>query len=457
MRLLKGAVAFALLAAVASGATAEPEGFGSAVSNRILKMVQGRAVPNGLGVNVHYDDEREDDLDLVTAMGFRVIRSDVSWSKVETRQGLYDWSATDSLVAKSRRRGLLPLLILAYSNPLYAPTWQGDTGRLDWAFEPPITDRARQAFVAFARAAAERYRGQVIWEVWNEPDLTFGKPARLDSYIRLATESCRAMRAAYPDAAIVGPASSGFARGLLEDFIKNDKEACFDAVSVHPYRDSNPESALRDWQRLDAIMLKWDRPQTKVAIDSEWGYSVQDGPWTERRQAEYVLRLYLVDLLAGVPITIIYDLRNDGPDPRDKEQNFGLLDADGKPKPVAGALTGMLRELNGLTVLGKIRTTSDDTAVLVFGAANRPLKLVAWSLASRPMRLRLGPELCLEPRLSTGHKCDSGDATIRMDPMTLDISGQPAVFEIQAERCSVPGKAAASFASWCESHQRTVR
>src|ERR1700704_4379139 len=100
------------------------------------------------------------------AMGFRVIRSDVSWSKVETRQGLYDWSATDSLVAKSRRRGLLPLLILAYSNPLYAPTWQGDTGRLDWAFEPPITERARQAFVAFARAAAERYRGQVIWEVW---------------------------------------------------------------------------------------------------------------------------------------------------------------------------------------------------------------------------------------------------------------------------------------------------
>jgi hypothetical protein len=177
------------------------------------------------------------------------------------------------------------------------------------------------------------------------------------------------MRAAYPDAAIVGPASAGFAMGFLENFVKHDADDCFDSVSVHPYRDWDPDSALPDWQRLAAVLARWHRGRTKVLVDSEWGYPVQAGAWNEQRQADYVLRLYLTDLLAGVPITIVYDWRNDGPDSRDKEQNFRLLDFNGV-KLVAGALSEMIRgpPAHGL---GKVSTTA-DVSVVAFGRAGGP-------------------------------------------------------------------------------------
>jgi hypothetical protein len=389
-------------------------------------------------------------------MGFRLIRTDLTWSKAETTRGQYDWRPYDGLVADARQRGLMPLLILGYSNPLYAPKWQGDRGRQDWAYEPPVSDVARDAFVAFVRAAAERYRGQVIWEVWNEPNLTFGKPPLLDAYIRLAMEACRAMRAAYPEAAIIGPASGGFAMRLLEDFVKHDAEDCFDGVSVHPYRDWDPDSALADWRRLSGVLGRWHRARPKVPIDSEWGYSVLGGVWNEQRQADYVLRLYLTDLLAGVPITIIYDWRNDGPEPGDKEQNFGLFDVNGKPKSVAPALAEMIQGLAGLTLFGKVHSTA-DASVLAFGTAGGPIKMAAWSPDSRPIRLVLGPMLCVTPPQSKNTTCGAGDPIIQITPMTLKLSGRPAVFEPQVENCSIADDRAPGFRAWCEQRRSTMR
>jgi hypothetical protein len=58
-------------------------------------------------------------------------------------------------------------------------------------------------------------------------------------------------------------------------------------------------------------------------------------PWTRERQADYDLRVYLTDILAGVRITIVYDCQGDGADRSDKERNFGLFTFDGHPKPAS--------------------------------------------------------------------------------------------------------------------------
>jgi hypothetical protein len=398
-------------------------------SNRIFEQIQGKAVPNGLGVNVHLDDGLED-LDIAKAMGFRIVRTDVTWSKVETRPGVYDWKPYDKLIARSKELGLVPFLILAYSNPIYAPQWKGTaSGRLDWAYAPPVTDRARNAFAAFAARAAERYGKDVIWEVWNEPNLTFGRPAQLDAYLRLAADTCAAMRRAAPLSTIVGPASSGFDWKLLEGFIRSDSSHCFDAVSVHPYRDWDPDSAFTDWRHLKTILNERDPRGRLIAIDSEWGYSVQHGEWTEDLQAAYVTRLYLTDLLAGVPITILYDLRNDGIDRDDKEQNFGLLDAGGKPKPVVAALTNLIRKLDGLTLMGRIRTAPGVTAV-VFGRPGRPTIGVAWSSRSSPMPVILGPTVCIVPASAASGSCTSDDVVMQIRMTSLVLDTMPKIFEL---------------------------
>lgn len=404
-------------------------------SNRILQKLQGNAVPSGLGINIHLDGQIAD-LDIAKAMGFRIVRTDVTWSEVETQPGVYNWEAYDLIVARCKELGLIPFLILAYSNPIYAPEWKGTaSGRLDWAFAPPVTERARSAFVTFAARAAERYGNVVIWEVWNEPNLTFGEPFQRDAYLRLAADTCAAMRRASPDSAIVGPASAGFDWGLLEDFVRRDTSGCFDGVSVHPYRDWDPDSAFADWQRLKSILSAGNPRGRKIAIDGEWGYSVQSGPWTEYRQAAYVARLYLTDLLADVPITIVYDLRNDGPDPSEKEQNFGLLDARGQPKRVAAALTELIRSLDGLTLTGRIRTPDPSVTAIAFGRAGRPLIAVAWSSRSTSKSVKLGPIICIAPARDTNTSCVPTDIVLQTAAVSLDLDEMPKFFTLGSGRC----------------------
>jgi hypothetical protein len=431
------AIAAAFLIATAPPGSAQT--VGDAGSNRIFQKLQGNAVPSGLGINIHFDG-RTADLDIAKAMGFRIVRTDVTWSEVETQPGVYNWEPYDLLVARSRELGLIPFLILAYSNPIYAPEWKGAaSGRLDWAFAPPVTETARGAFAAFAARAAQRYGNTVIWEVWNEPDLTFGKPFQRDAYLRLADDACAAMRRASPDSTIVGPAVSGFDWGLLEEFVRRDTGGCFDAVSVHPYRDWDPDSAFADWQRLKSILDKGNPRGPKIAIDSEWGYSVQSGPWTEYRQAAYVTRLYLTDLLADVPITIVYDLRNDGTDSSDKEQNFGLLDARGEPKRVAAALTELIRNLDGLTLAGRIRTPDPAVTAIAFGRAGRPLIAVAWSSRPTPRSIRLGPTICIAPSRDTKTSCAPTDIVLQTGAMSLDLEEMPKFFALRCDASRTTG------------------
>jgi hypothetical protein len=332
----------------------------------------------------------------------------------------------DNFVKQSRARGITPLFILDYSNPLYVPT-AGER----WDNRPspaPASDVAQAAFARFAAAAVTRYRGLALWEVWNEPNLNFGKPIDLGAYIRFAGVVCKAMRHADPDAATIGPASSEFAFSFLRDFIASDRDHCFDAVSVHPYREMPPETALQDWVRLRAM-----RPGI-VLVNSEWGYSSIGGEWTLERQAEYITRLYLVDLLAGVPITMIYDARNDGPSSTDRESNFGLTDFLGGLKPAAQRLAALVSSLEKLELLGRVRSPESDF-LLLFGAGNRK-KLAVWTTGSAKKHLTLDSPLCIAAAGSRSveadvAKCEDTDQVLNIEPISLTLTGQPIVVPIR--------------------------
>jgi len=56
-------------------------------------------VPQGVGVNIHFDRGHHADLDLIAAAGFKFIRMDLGWSGIERERGRYDWSAYDEVSA----------------------------------------------------------------------------------------------------------------------------------------------------------------------------------------------------------------------------------------------------------------------------------------------------------------------------------------------------------------------
>ena len=439
-RLLFALLVGLMLTALGAGSVAAQ---GSA--GRLSDFLGDGTVPSGLGVNVHFTAGHADDLVQIRNAGFRIVRTDLLWDAVERQSGVYDWAPFDALVADMRSARLTPLLILAYSNRLYAPPIPGAPDTPSRAYAVPREGEARSAFMRFSRAAAERFGTAVVWEIWNEPDLNFGSPVDLDAYVGFAMETCSQIRHAVPAAVVIGPAASGFAWRLLRHFLAADSAGCFDAVSVHPYRDRAPDDVLGDWFRLAHLACE-SRTPCPALVSGEWGYSAMGGAWSAERQADYVLRLYLLNLLAGVPVSILYDWQDDGPDPHEKEANFGLLDYRGAPKPAYRALTKLLQSLDGLSLMGRVPAGDERLFLLAFGRDGIARRLVGWGAADADAELRLPEPACIVPvsafgqRLSISGDCPASAATIAV-PSRLHLTSRPAVWGIATPPHAAAGEA----------------
>lgn len=346
-------------------------------------------LPAGVGVNIHFTKGREQDLDLIAAAGFKFIRMDFGWAGIERRKGEYSWSAYDELTANLEKRGLRALYILDYSNPLYEETVASRnpiTGQDHKDVASPQHPESVAAFARWAAAAAQHFRGRhIIWEIWNEPNISFWKPKPdVQQYNALALATCQAVRRADPEATIVGPASSGFPWEFLEGSLKSGVLEYLDAVSVHPYRNysKSPETAAEDYQRLRALLERHaPTPEKKrlPILSGEWGYATHVKGISLETQAAFLVRQQLCNLQAGVPISIWYDWKNDGPDANEREHNFGTVTLELKPKPAYVALQVLTRELAGCRFVRRIEAGSEKDFVLLLAGRDGHQKLAAWT------------------------------------------------------------------------------
>ena len=170
------------------------------------------------------------------------------------------------------------------------------------------------------------------------------------------------MRSADPSAIISSGGLSNMDLSFLSRAVDRDIAGIVNAISVHPYPKSGPEtivpafSSLQFWiaNRLGKGIELWD---------SEWGYSstlavghsALDGH-NERdreRQANLAVREILTVWNLGFHLSTWYDLRDDGNDPADRESNFGLLNSRGREKLAMGAVRALnliaaRRQLTGI-------------------------------------------------------------------------------------------------------------
>lgn len=364
-----------------------PTGSGGTPTPTPVHVPQGlpdTVVPLGLGVNVHFNPASftNAEIERLADLGFRYVRLDLLWNVVEQAKGHYDFSNYERLVGALAAHDIRSLCILAYNNPLYDNTPSPPSTVVG-----PHTDEARQAFGRFAAAAAAKFKGGgIVWEIWNEPDLDrFWQPKpNPDDYMALTKVAISAMRQADSNATIVAPALTGLEPKYQEAW--NFLERCFvlglpalvDAISVHPYRLGPPESAPSDYHRLRTLIARY-APKGKEnmpIISSEWGYSLT---WVSpEQQAAYFVRLFLLNLLNDLPLSIWYDWQDDGPDQKQMEQNFGIITSNGQPKVGYFAAQTLTRELAGFRLANQVPLASDADYALLFanGAAR---KQVLWT------------------------------------------------------------------------------
>lgn len=331
-----------------------------------------------VGVNIHFTDAQPGELEMLSKAGFSWIRMDFHWESTEKTPGVYDFSAFDKLLASLDKFHIRALLILDYANPLY------DGGK------PTCSDEGRAAFAKWAAAAAThfRYRG-VIWEIWNEPNGDwFWKPkANADDYAKLALTVAKEIHQAEPEAFVVGPAASGAGTAFIEVSGKAGVFPYWSGITVHPYARSNPENYIKAYDATRDLIKKYGKPGQRLDVMcGESGYSTTWPGIDEKTHGQYLARLFLFDVLTGVPLTIWYDWRDDGLNPTDQEHHFGIVHHDYHkgaenvydPKPAYFAARTYSEQLRECMFKQRVKTDSDADFLLEFSAATQP-RFAVWT------------------------------------------------------------------------------
>jgi polysaccharide biosynthesis protein PslG len=344
-------------------------------------ILQSKTVPNGLGISVHFSGNPID-LDMVDDAGFKIVREDLFWHTVEKEPGKYDFKKqgydllTDSLIEK----GIRPYYVLDYSNELYESKRE------------IMTQKGQDAFIKYVDAASFRYKNKgIIWEIWNEPNLTdfWETQPNYKEYSQLVKRSAKTIKKNDPSAIVVAPALAGITPDSLkwlEGIFKEGTLDYIDALSVHPYRGSNPETVVNDYQSVRTLMNKYSDREIPI-ISGEWGYSNTKGWYeksiSEQQQADYLVRMYLINLLYDVPISVVYGWKNDGVDPKNKEHNFGIRRYDvNLPKPAYNAINNMTYRLSGYTLKNRIDVGDSNDYVLRFINKRGNEVIVYWTSAN---------------------------------------------------------------------------
>jgi hypothetical protein len=299
-----------------------PPGFAATVMLGIALAPSSFALT---GINVHVLDPGL--ASSYAQAGFGVVRYDLAWSRVEKTPGRYDWSADDAFVSALRAHGITPLLVLGYGNDLY------DGGLA------PHTPEGRTAFARFAALAARRYPG-AIFEIWNEPNIPWSwKPAPdPEAYVQLVAETAAAIRRAADDTRthtpVLGLSLGGgsfdesyvvraFRAGLLDHV---------DAVAIHPYAAAEPEEMPALYARIRGLMGREERP----LVVTEWGHACS--LTSEAGQARRLVEFLGVNARLGIDLTVLYEWQDEGDDPGNPQDHYGLLRCDGSPKPAYQAV-----------------------------------------------------------------------------------------------------------------------
>ncbi|NLX23111.1 MAG: hypothetical protein GXY55_15780 [Phycisphaerae bacterium] len=296
--------------------------------------------PFGMGMylyrwrgNPHARERMTEAARLAQRAGVKWTREEFQWHAIEPARGQFEWAFYDDLVATHLAHGIQIYGLLCY--------WSGWT--------KPNTDEGISDYCAWVRQVVRRYRDRIRhWQIWNEPNIFFWTGPR-EMYADLLAQAYAVIKEEDPDAVVLGCSSSGIDTGFIRMVM--ERGGRFDALAVHPYR-----GALNDLDYIRELKAAHELSGGRPLWLTEIGFPTQQqGGWSERNQASMLARIYTTSLASGVVANVSwYNFRNDGPDPFESEQNFGVVRTDFRPKPAYAALAAVAHQLAGVKVAGQI-------------------------------------------------------------------------------------------------------
>lgn len=201
----------------------------------------------------------------------------------------------------------------------------------------------------------------------NEPNLIGITPQELVARLR---EGYQVLKAVNPQNILAAPVIHGIeAERWLREFYQAGGKEYFDLLDIHMYQQralpvpeglppGSPEGVLLQLERVREIMAEFG-DENKPIIITETGCPTYSGNYwavksTPQQQANFVVRAHLHMIANGVQRIFWYALQDEGTDPDKMEENFGLIDYHGNPKPAYWAYKTMAEQLGETVYSGAL-------------------------------------------------------------------------------------------------------
>lgn len=321
------------------------------------------------------------DLDLAQTMGFRRVRFDLNWSDVEKSAGSYDFRGYDNFAQAAANYGLSPHALLQGNNTLYAASTSA------WL----ATSTNISAYSNFAAAAAAHFKeSDMMYELWNEPDLTGATPAGFATVVQEATTR---MRAANSSATVISgglvQVDFPYLNGLISGGALGSASS---GAGIHPYAMTvaglqaadSPENAADE--QVAAANILHAAGISKPLWSSEQGASAA---WygnglnesSQLRQALVLLRGVLAEWAVNSQEVGVYQLRDSasGYSATNGIDNFGLMDINSNDKPAKTALQLLFDAANGRTYQGLVTGDPSSLQAMKFSGSGKETVYVVWA------------------------------------------------------------------------------
>ncbi|AMB59579.1 hypothetical protein AWU67_12675 [Microterricola viridarii] len=370
------------------------------------------------GVGTHLDRDYYAGSELpAEQIGFTSARTDMFWSKTELNQGEYSFDPTlDGRIAAFAARGIELLPISAYANKYY------DGGV---AVSSP---EGIAGYANYSNAIATHYGATAIelFNEYNHEPFNKGACGRTGScYQQLLAPTADKIHSESPGTKVVGPANARQDDPFLTELYQAGGLQYLDAVSFHPYEEgynSGPEFLIANLEQANARIREFNDGKPKPIWLTELGWSTS--LVTESQQAENLIRAEAIALAANVERFFWYDLVNDGLDPVEAENSFGLLHQRSEvlpafqPKPAAMAQAMMIRKLTG-KAFSERDTLSETSYSFAFGEGAESTR-VAW--ATSPVRVSYETQ---SPVVMTSYLGAVTELKPKKGKVTVDLGLQP--------------------------------
>ncbi|MBR5838113.1 MAG: hypothetical protein IKZ84_06170, partial [Victivallales bacterium] len=188
------------------------------------------------------------------------VRTDYDWGGIQRNQETWNYDHLDKLIVLSKAANVNILPILDYDVKWAHPAYKN----LDlWA--------------EYVQKTVSRYAKDIrYWEVWNEQNGFWDRPARGEDYTPLLKRSYETIKAIDPDLQVLYGGTAGVPFGYIEATLKAGAAPYFDIMNVHPYNwHGTPESMIPQLKQLKELMAKYGVAHKPIWI-TEIGWSTAE-------------------------------------------------------------------------------------------------------------------------------------------------------------------------------------